>query len=76
MQRFEDVFGKYIEKNCYNAPLRESEVVGLQIATEDNAIRVALSSPCIIPYSAIAEAQLPFLLGIHLSYLVPKHFPS
>jgi len=38
-----------------NSSLLESDVIGLQIATEDNAIRVALSSPCIIPYSAIAD---------------------
>ena len=77
MQRFEDVFGKYIEKNCYNAPLRESEVVGLQIATEDNAIRVALSSPCIIPYSAIAEAQR--ILSMNLSarsVAISARYPS
>ena len=77
MQRFEDVFGKYIEKNCDNAPLRESEVVGLQIATEDNAIRVALSSPCIIPYSAIAEAQR--ILSMNLSarsVAISARYPS
>ena len=77
MQRFEDVFGKYIEKNCYNSPLRESEVVGLQIATEDNAIRVALSSPCIIPYSAIAEAQR--ILSMNLSarsVAISARYPS
>lgn len=52
-------------------------MVGLQIATEDNAIRVALSSPCIIPYSAIAEAQR--ILSMNLSarsVAISARYPS
>ena len=77
MQKFEDIFGKYIEKSCHNSSLLESDVIGLQIATEDNAIRVALSSPCIIPYSAIAEAQR--ILSMNLSarsVAISARYPS
>ena len=77
MQRFEDVFGKYIEKSCHNASLRESDVIGLQIATEDNAIRVALSSPCIIPYSTIAEAQRTLSMNLSArSVTISAQYPS
>ena len=57
MQRFEDVFGKYIEKKSDSQALRQSDVAGLQIATEDNAVRIILSSAALISHAAIAEAQ-------------------
>ena len=60
MQRFEDVFGKYIEKKCNCQALRQSDVAGLQIATEENAVRITLSSAALISHAAIAEAQRDF----------------
>ena len=77
MQKFEDVFAKYIEKGCNSPLLRQSEVTGLQIATEDNAVRITLSSQELIPYSAIAEAQRALAMGLS-AYKVSilAHYPQ
>lgn len=64
MQRFEDVFGKYIEKKCDSQALRQSDVAGLQIATEENAVRITLSSAALISHAAIAEAQRSIAMGL------------
>ena len=64
MQRFEDVFGKYIEKKCDSQALRQSDVAGLQIATEENAVRITLSSATLISHAAIAEAQRSIAMGL------------
>ena len=39
MQRFEDVFSKYIEKRVTHPALLAGEVTGIQIATEENAVQ-------------------------------------
>ena len=77
MQRFEDVFGKYIEKKCDSQALRQSDVAGLQIATEDNAVRITLSSAALISHAAIAEAQRSIAMGL-LAHVVEikVHYPA
>lgn len=77
MQRFEDVFGKYIEKKCNCQALRQSDVAGLQIATEDNAVRITLSSATLISHAAIAEAQRSIAMGL-LAHVVEikVHYPA
>ena len=77
MQRFEDVFGKYIEKKCDSQALRQSDVAGLQIATEDNAVRITLSSAALISHAAIAEAQRSIAMGL-LAHVVDikVHYPA
>ena len=77
MQRFEDVFGKYIEKKCNCQALRQSDVAGLQIATEENAVRITLSSAALISHAAIAEAQRSIAMGL-LAHVVDikVHYPA
>lgn len=77
MQRFEDVFGKYIEKKRDSQALRQSDVAGLQIATEDNAVRITLSSATLISHAAIAEAQRSIAMGL-LAHVVEikVHYPA
>ena len=77
MQRFEDIFGKYIEKKCDSQALRQSDVAGLQIATEDNAVRITLSSAALISHAAIAEAQRSIAMGL-LAHVVEikVHYPA
>ena len=77
MQRFEDVFGKYIEKKCDSQALRQSDVAGLQIATEENAVRITLSSAALISHAAIAEAQRSIAMGL-LAHVVEikVHYPA
>lgn len=77
MQRFEDVFGKYIEKKCDSQALRQSDVAGLQIATEDNAVRITLSSAALISHAAIAEAQRSIAMGLLARVVEIKvHYPA
>ena len=77
MQRFEDVFGKYIEKKCDSQALRQSDVVGLQIATGDNAVRITLSSAALISHAAIAEAQRSIAMGLLARVVEIKvHYPA
>lgn len=77
MQRFEDVFGKYIEKKCNCQALRQSDVAGLQIATEDNAVRITLSSATLISHAAIAEAQRSIAMGLLARVVEIKvHYPA
>lgn len=77
MQRFEDVFGKYIEKKCNCQALRQSDVAGLQIATEDNAVRITLSSAALISHAAIAEAQRSIAMGLLARVVEIKvHYPA
>ena len=77
MQRFEDVFGKYIEKKCDSHALRQSDVAGLQIATEDNAVRITLSSAALISHAAIAEAQRSIAMGLLARVVEIKvHYPA
>lgn len=77
MQRFEDVFGKYIEKKCNCQALRQSDVAGLQIATEENAVRITLSSAALISYAAIAEAQRSIAMGLLARVVEIKvHYPA
>ena len=77
MQRFEDVFGKYIEKKCDSQALRQSDVAGLQIATEDNAVRITLSSAALISHAAIAEAQRLIAMGLLARVVEIKvHYPA
>lgn len=77
MQRFEDIFGKYIEKKCDSQALRQSDVAGLQIATEENAVRITLSSAALISHAAIAEAQRSIAMGL-LAHVVEikVHYPA
>lgn len=76
MQRFEDVFGKYIEKKCDSQALRQSDVAGLQIATEDNAVCITLSSAALISHAAIAEAQRSIAMGLLARVVEIKvHYP-
>ena len=77
MQRFEDVFGKYIEKKCDSQALRQSDVAGLQIVTEENAVRITLSSAALISHAAIAEAQRSIAMGL-LAHVVEikVHYPA
>ena len=77
MQRFEDVFGKYIEKKCDSQALRQSDVAGLQIATEENAVRITLSSAALISHAAIAEVQRSIAMGL-LAHVVEikVHYPA
>ncbi len=77
MQRFEDVFGKYIEKKCDSQALRQSDVAGLQIATEENAVRITLSSAALISHAAIAEAQRLIAMGLLARVVEIKvHYPA
>ena len=77
MQRFEDVFGKYIEKKCNCQTLRQSDVAGLQIATEENAVRITLSSAALISHAAIAEAQRSIAMGLLARVVEIKvHYPA
>lgn len=77
MQRFEDVFGKYIEKKCDSQALRQSDVAGLQIATEDNAVRITISSAALISHAAIAEAQRSIAMGLLARVVEIKvHYPA
>lgn len=77
MQRFEDVFGKYIEKKCDSQALRQSDVAGLQIATEENAVRITLSSAALISHAAIAEAQRSIAIGLLARVVEIKvHYPA
>lgn len=77
MQRFEDVFGKYIEKKCDSQALRQCDVAGLQIATEDNAVRITLSSATLISHAAIAEAQRSIAMGLLARVVEIKvHYPA
>lgn len=77
MQRFEDVFGKYIEKKCDSQALRQSDVAGLQIATEENAVRITLSSAALISHAAIAEAQRSIAMGLLARVVEIKvHYPA
>ena len=77
MQRFEDVFGKYIEKKCDSQALRQSDVAGLQIATEENAVRITLSSATLISHAAIAEAQRSIAMGLLARVVEIKvHYPA
>ena len=77
MQRFEDVFGKYIEKKRDSLALRQSDVAGLQIATEDNAVRITLSSAALISHAAIAEAQRLIAMGLLARVVEIKvHYPA
>ena len=77
MQRFEDVFGKYIEKKCDSQALRQSDVAGLQIATEDNAVRITLSSATLISHAVIAEAQRSIAMGLLARVVEIKvHYPA
>ena len=77
MQRFEDVFGKYIEKKCDSQALRQSDVAGLQIATGDNAVRITLSSAALISHAAIAEAQRSIAMGLLARVVEIKvHYPA
>lgn len=77
MQRFEDVFGKYIEKKSDSQALRQSDVAGLQIATEDNAVRITLSSAALISHAAIAEAQRSITMGLLARVVEIKvHYPA
>ena len=77
MQKFEDVFGKYIEKKCDSQALRQSDVAGLQIATEENSVRITLSSAALISHAAIAEAQRSIAMGL-LAHVVEikVHYPA
>ena len=77
MQRFEDIFGKYIEKKCDSQALRQSDVAGLQIATEDNAVRITLSSAALISHAAIAGAQRSIAMGLLARVVEIKvHYPA
>ena len=77
MQRFEDVFGKYIEKKCNCQALRQSDVAGLQIATEENSVRITLSSAMLISHAAIAEAQRSIAMGLLARVVEIKvHYPA
>ena len=77
MQRFEDVFGKYIEKKSDSQALRQSDVAGLQIATEENAVRITLSSAALISHAAIAEAQRSIAMGLLARVVEIKvHYPA
>ena len=77
MQRFEDVFGKYIEKKCNCQALCQSDVAGLQIATEENAVRITLSSAALISHAAIAEAQRSIAMGLLARVVEIKvHYPA
>lgn len=77
MQRFEDVFGKYIEKKRDSQALRQSDVAGLQIATEENAVRITLSSVTLISHAAIAEAQRSIAMGLLARVVEIKvHYPA
>ena len=77
MQRFEDVFGKYIEKKCDSQALHQSDVAGLQIATEENAVRITLSSATLISHAAIAEAQRSIAMGLLARVVEIKvHYPA
>lgn len=77
MQRFEDIFGKYIEKKCDSQALCQSDVAGLQIATEENAVRITLSSAALISHAAIAEAQRSIAMGLLARVVEIKvHYPA
>lgn len=77
MQRFEDVFGKYIEKKSDSQALRQSDVAALQIATEENAVRITLSSAALISHAAIAEAQRSIAMGLLARVVEIKvHYPA
>lgn len=77
MQRFENVFGKYIEKKSDSQALRQSDVAGLQIATEENAVRITLSSAALISHAAIAEAQRSIAMGLLARVVEIKvHYPA
>lgn len=77
MQRFEDIFGKYIEKKRDSQALRQSDVAGLQIATEENAVRITLSSAALISHAAIAEAQRSIAMGLLARVVEIKvHYPA
>jgi len=77
LQRFEDVFGKYIEKKCDSQALRQSDVAGLQIATEENAVRITLSSAALISHAAIAGAQRSIAMGLLARVVEIKvHYPA
>lgn len=77
MQRFEDVFGKYIEKKCDSQALRQCDVAGLQIATEENVVRITLSSAALISHAAIAEAQRLIAMGLLARVVEIKvHYPA
>lgn len=77
MQRFEDIFGKYIEKKCDSQALRQSDVAGLQIATEENAVRITLSSAALISHAAIAGAQRSIAMGLLARVVEIKvHYPA
>lgn len=77
MQRFEDVFGKYIEKKRDSQALRQSDVAGLQIATEENAVRITLSSAALISHAAIAGAQRSIAMGLLARVVEIKvHYPA
>lgn len=77
MQRFEDIFGKYIEKKRDSQALRQSDVAGLQIATEENAVRITLSSAALISHAAIAGAQRSIAMGLLARVVEIKvHYPA
>lgn len=64
MQRFNDVFRKYIGEKNIDQVLLDSEVSGLVIATEDNAVHVTVSPAGLIPYAVISESQRILARGL------------
>ncbi len=77
MQKFSDVFGKYIEKKCADPALRESEVTGLLVATEDNAIRVTVSPSALVPHAVISETQRALAMGLSArSVVISARYPA
>ena len=77
MQRFEDVFSKYIEKSVTHPALLAGEVTGIQIATEENAVQISMAAGALIPYAAVAEAQRTLAMGLAArSVTILVHYPQ
>ena len=77
MQRFEDVFSKYIEKRVTHPALLAGEVTGIQIATEENAVQISMAAGALIPYAAVAEAQRTLAMGLAArSVTILVHYPQ
>ena len=64
MQKFNDVFRKYIGEKNIDQVLLDSEVSSLVIATEDNAVHVTVSPAGLIPYAVISESQRILARGL------------
>ena len=76
MQKFEDVFFKYIEKKGIHPALLAGEVTGIQIATEENAVQISMAAGTLIPYAAVAEAQRSLAMGLAVrTVTILVHYP-